>query len=68
MLFMIIMLLKMCYLEQLREIRKSSMSRLICDNARDIDEMQPLAFVLAGERLVNSLNIKYYLNTLPIKI
>ena len=38
------------FLEQLYEIRKSSMSRLICDNAHDIDEIQPLAFVLANEK------------------
>ena len=31
------------------------MSRMICDNARDIDEIQPLAFVLADDRLVNYL-------------
>ena len=36
--------------EQLYEIRKSSMSRLICDNAHDIDEIQPLAFELASEK------------------
>ena len=36
--------------EQLYEIRKTSMSRLICDNAHDIDEIQPLAFVLANEK------------------
>ena len=38
------------YSEQLYEIRKSSMSRLICDNAHDIDEIQPLAFELASEK------------------
>jgi len=26
------------------------MSRLICDNAHDIDEIQPLAFELASEK------------------
>ena len=38
------------YSEQLYEIRKSSMSRLICDNAHDIDEIQLLAFELASEK------------------
>ena len=54
--------LQLLLLEQLYEIRKTSMSRLICDNAHDIDEIQPLAFVLADERLANYM--QYNVNIL----
>ena len=35
--------------EQLYEIRKTSLTRLICDNGQDIGEIQPLAFVMTDQ-------------------
>jgi peroxidase len=35
---------------QLTEIRKSSMSRIFCDNGNNISNMQPNAFVVPSDR------------------
>lgn len=36
--------------EQLAEIRKSSMSRIFCDNGNNISSMQPIAFLTLSEK------------------
>lgn len=57
--------------EQLEEIRKSSLARLLCDNSRNITKMQPNAFLvfdLDKNKLVNckdetdikSINLKHW--------
>ena len=37
------------FTDQLNEIRKSSLARLICDNTQDIEDVQPLALELPDE-------------------
>ena len=37
-------------LPQLEEVRKTSMSRIICDNTDELDSIQPLAFELPTSR------------------
>jgi len=36
--------------QQLTELRKSSMSRIICDNSNGVELMQPDSFVIANSR------------------
>lgn len=38
------------YLEQLSEIRKSSVSRLFCDNSDDLHTIQPHGFLKISEK------------------
>jgi peroxidase len=38
---------------QLQELRKSSMSRVLCDNTDRVEDMQPQAFKMAGSSSVN---------------
>ena len=35
-------------LEELAEIRKVTMARIICDNTKDLNEMQPSAFEMSN--------------------
>ena len=45
--------------KQLQEIRKTSMSRVLCDNTEQVTEMQPQAFKTAGN---SNLNRKTFCN------
>ena len=42
-------------LEQLDEIRKASMARIVCDNAEEINEIQPQIFKKSGFSKLNDL-------------
>ena len=41
--------------EQLQEIRKTSMARVLCDNTESLRSIQPLAFKLSGSSSTNAL-------------
>jgi len=43
-------LLSSFFLEQIAEIQKTSLARILCDNADDVNMMQPDAFTVPSER------------------
>ena len=48
-----------CLIDQLNEVRKTSLARLICDNTKSIEKIQPLAL----EKHDDQFNPKLFCNS-----